>query len=77
MLAALSIQQLWGHFIFELIAVPLLDAEPAVVVTLCQLVRTGTTWHDNIITMPSDHGIILYPYCSFFHNMSLALLCWV
>ena len=34
-------------------------------------------WHDNIITLPNGHGIVLYPYCSSFHNVSLALLCWL
>jgi hypothetical protein len=61
-LAALSVQQYWGHFIFELIAVPLLDAETAVVGTLLQLARAGTTWHDNIITTLSGHGINLYHF---------------
>jgi hypothetical protein len=48
-----------------------------VVGTLLQLTWAGAVWHDNVITMPSGHGILLYPYCSSFHNVSLAVLCWV
>jgi hypothetical protein len=76
-LAALSLQEFWGRNLFYLIAAPLLDIETAAVGTVLQLTRPGAVWHDNIITMPSGHGIVLYPYCSSFHNVSLALLCWV
>jgi hypothetical protein len=76
-LAALSAQEFWGHVFFQLIATPLLRAETAVVGTILQLTRRGAMWHDNIITMMSGHAIVLYPYCSSFHNLSLALLCWV
>jgi exosortase/archaeosortase family protein len=34
-------------------------------------------WQDNIITGPSGFGILVYTGCSSFHNLSLALLCWV
>jgi hypothetical protein len=76
-LAALSVQEFWGHILFQLVAMPLLRAETAVVGTMLQLTRVGTVWYDNVITMANGHGIILYPYCSSFHNVSLALLCWV
>lgn len=76
-LAALSVQELWGHVLFDLIAAPLLNAETAVVGTMLQFTHSGTVWHDNVITTPSGHGILLYPYCSSFHNISLALLCWI
>jgi hypothetical protein len=76
-LTALSVQELWGHFFFQLVAFPLLRVETAVVGTALQLTQAGTIWHDNIITTPSGHGIRLYPYCSAFHNVSLALLCWL
>src|ERR1051325_9914735 len=59
-LAALSVQEFWGQTVFQLISFPLLQAETAVVGTLLQLTWSGTLWHDNIITMPSGHGIILY-----------------
>jgi exosortase/archaeosortase family protein len=34
-------------------------------------------WHGNIISGPSGFGIILYSGCSSFHNLSLAMLCWL
>jgi hypothetical protein len=76
-LAALSVQEFWGHVFFQLITMPLLRAETAVVGKMLQLTRGGTIWYDNMISTQSGHGIVLYPYCSSFHNLSLALLCWV
>jgi hypothetical protein len=76
-LAALSVQEFWGHLFFNLIAMPLLRAETAVVGTVLQLTHAGTMWRDNIITTASGDGIVLFPYCSSFHNVSLALLCWL
>jgi Transmembrane exosortase (Exosortase_EpsH) len=76
-LAALSIQEFWGHVFFELVTFPLLRAETAIVGTLLKVTRTGAAWKDNIITVPSGHAIIILPFCSSFHNLSLALLCWV
>jgi hypothetical protein len=76
-LAALSVQEFWGHIFFKLVAFPLLRAETAVVGTMLQAARPGTVWQDNIITGPNGYGIIVYTGCSAFHNLSLALLCWV
>ena len=76
-LAALTIQEYWGHIVFDLFALPLLRAETAVVGTLVQAVRAGTVWQGNVITGPSGFGIIVYSGCSSFHNLSLAMLCWL
>jgi hypothetical protein len=76
-LAALSVQELWGHILFNLITFPLLRAETAVVGTLMDLIRPGTVWQDNMVRAPSGFGIIIINSCSSFHNLSLALLCWV
>ena len=76
-LAALAVQQFWGHIFFSLVAFPLLRAETAVVGTMLEVTRPGTLWQDNVITGPSGYGIIIYTGCSSFHNLSLALLCWV
>ena len=75
--AALAIQEYWGHIIFDLFALPLLRAETAVVGTSVQALRAGTMWRDNVITGPSGFGIIVYSGCSSFHNLSLAMLCWL
>lgn len=76
-LAALSVQEFWGHIFFNLVAFPLLRAETAVVGTMLEAARTGTVWQDNIVTGPSGYGIVIYTGCSSFHNLSLAMLCWV
>lgn len=76
-LAALSVQALWGHIFFRLVAFPLLCAETAVVGTILGTARAGTVWQDNVITGPSGFGIVIFDECSVFHNLSLAMLCWV
>ncbi len=76
-LAALSVQELWGHILFNLITQPLLRAETAAVGTVMDLIRPGTLWHDNVVSGPSGFSIIIINSCSSFHNLSLALLCWV
>jgi hypothetical protein len=76
-LAALSVQQLWGHVLFNLIAMPLLRAEAAAVATMLDVVRPGTMSQDNVITGPNGFGLVVYAACSSFHNLSLAMLCWV
>jgi hypothetical protein len=76
-LGALSVQELWGHMLFHLLEYPLLSAETAVVGSLLEVVRAGTVWQGNVITGPDGYGIIIYEWCSAFHNLSLAMLCWV
>ena len=76
-LAALSVQELWGHILFDLITMPLLRAETAVVGTLMDAIRPGTGWHQNIVSGPNGFSIVIINSCSSFHNLSLALLCWV
>jgi exosortase/archaeosortase family protein len=76
-LAALSVQEFWGHVLFHLFAYPLLCAETAVVGTMMEAARAGTVWQNNVITGPSGYGIVVYDECSSFHNLSLAMLCWV
>lgn len=76
-LAALTIQQYWGHIVFDLFALPLLRAETAVVGSLVEALRAGTVWQGNVITAPSGFSIIVYSGCSSFHNLSLAMLCWL
>jgi exosortase/archaeosortase family protein len=76
-LAALSVQEFWGHIFFDLFALRLLRAETAVVGTILQAARTGTVWQDNLITGPSGYGVVVYSGCSSFHNLSVAMLCWL
>jgi exosortase/archaeosortase family protein len=76
-LAGLSMQQYWGHIFFYLVAIPLLDAETAAVGTILSAIRPGTVWQGNMIGGPNGFGIIIYNTCSSFHNVSLAILCWL
>jgi hypothetical protein len=76
-LAALSVQELWGPAFFHLVAVPLLFAETAVVGTILEVARAGTVWQANVITAPTGYGIVILDECSAFHNLSLAMLCWI
>jgi exosortase/archaeosortase family protein len=76
-LAALSVQELWGHIFFNLIAFHLLRAEAAAVGAVLDVLRPGTEWRDNVVTGPNGYGIMIINSCSSFHNLSLALLCWV
>jgi hypothetical protein len=74
---ALSVQEFWRHIFFDFFALPSLRAETAVVGAILQAVRSGTEWQDNVITGPSGFGIVVYSGCSSFHNLSLAMLCWL
>jgi hypothetical protein len=76
-LAALSVQELWGRLFFNLVADHLLRAEAAAVGTMLEAARPGTVWQDNTIMGPDGHGVVIIGGCSSFHNLSLALLCWV
>src|SRR5262249_48549256 len=75
--AALAVQQLWGHLLFDLVAVHLLRAEAAAVGTLLDIARPGTVWQDNLIIEPNGYRVALLAGCSSFHNLSLAMLCWL
>jgi hypothetical protein len=75
-LAALSVQEFWGHVFFNLVALPLPRAETAVVGMMLETARAGTVWQDNVITGPNGFGIMIYTGCSSFYNPSLAMLCW-
>jgi exosortase/archaeosortase family protein len=76
-LGALSVQELWGHIFFNLVTFPLLRAETAFVGTIMEALRPGTMWHDNAIRGPNGFGIVIISSCSSFHNLSLAMLCWL
>ena len=76
-LAAQAIQEFWGHVLFNLVAFPLLRAETAVVGAMLEATRPGTVWQDNIIAGPGGFGLVIHTTCSSYHNVSLALLCWI
>ncbi len=74
---ALCVQALWGPIFFSLFAFDLLRADAAIVGAALDATRSGYTWHDNIISSSQGHEIAVYSACSSFHNVSLAVLCWV
>jgi exosortase/archaeosortase family protein len=76
-LAGLAVQQYWGRILFNFVAFPLLRFETTAVGTILAAVQPGTVWQDNMITGPNGFGIVVYDACSSFHNVSLAVLCWV
>ena len=76
-LAALSVQALWGHIFFNLIALHLLRVETAAVGFMLEMAGAGTSWKGNVITGPTGFGLAIFASCSSFHNLSSALLCWV
>jgi exosortase/archaeosortase family protein len=76
-LAALSVQELWGQVLFGFVALPLLRAEAAVVGTLLEAARPGTMWYHNTIIGPDGFGVVIAAPCSSFHNLSLAMLVWL
>jgi hypothetical protein len=76
-LAALALQELWGPLLFNLLAVHLVRVEAAVISTLLEVARPGTAWQDNIITEPNGYRVVILAGCSSFHNLSLAMLCWL
>jgi len=76
-LGALSVNEFWARVVFKLLAFDLLRADTALVGSAMAMTHTGVDWHDNIITMPSGHSVEVLAGCSSFHNLSLALLCWV
>ncbi len=76
-LGALAVQAFWGRGLFNLFAADLLRADAAVVGAVVAAMHEGVTRHDNVILLASGHGIEVLSGCSSFHNVSLALLCWV
>lgn len=75
-LLALTMNGLWGPKFFDVFSLPLLRLDAAAVGWSLSLISPNVTWSDTIITAPGQ-TIGLYGPCSAFHNLSLALLCWV
>jgi hypothetical protein len=75
-LAALSVQQFWAYFFFDIFGSQLLRIETAAVGMMLHATRPGTVWYDNVITAPNGYGIVVYGGCSSFQNLCLAFLCW-
>lgn len=75
-LGALCAQSLWGPTLFSFFSVEILRVEAALVGVALDMTQSGFVWHDNVI-LTQDHSIEIYTGCSSFHNVSLAVLCWI
>ena len=75
-LAALSVQSLWGPTLFSLFTVYILRADAALVGVALKLTQGGFDWHENVIST-QGFTVGIYNGCSSFHNISLAALCWM
>ena len=76
-LLALTLNGFWGPKLFNVFAYPLLRLDAALVGSLLALTQPGMDWNATIVGQPSGHSILIFGPCSSFHNISLALLCWV
>ncbi|MGQ0456051.1 MAG: archaeosortase/exosortase family protein [Hyphomicrobium sp.] len=76
-LAALSGNGLWGPLFFHTFSDELLKADAALVGTALSFTHPEIVWQGTMIGKPNQHVIVVASACSSFHNISLALLCWV
>ena len=76
-LLAIASQQFWGHLVLGVLAPELVRIDAAMVGEIMTHTVAGSTWHDNIITAPNGHSIVVLEGCSSFANASTALLAWV
>jgi exosortase/archaeosortase family protein len=73
---ALATQLFWGRLLFELIAVPVEIADARLAAGLLALLQHAVSLDDNLLNN-GGRQIAIYEACTSFHNISLALLCWV
>jgi exosortase/archaeosortase family protein len=74
---ALFAQQAIVPSLFALIGPVLTQFDAMLVGSSVKLTIAGAAWQGNIIAIPSGHAIEIAPQCCSFHNVSLAVLCWV
>jgi exosortase/archaeosortase family protein len=73
---ALATQLFWGRLLFELIAFQTEIADAHLAAGLLALMHRTVQLDNNIISTASQQ-IAIYDGCTSFHNISLALLCFV
>jgi len=76
-LLALAVNGLWGPFFFDVFAIQLLRVDAALVGAALSLTQPNVSWHETVIEPTDGPSLFIAPPCSSFHNVSLALLCWV
>ncbi|MFN0219989.1 MAG: hypothetical protein ACKVP4_14395 [Hyphomicrobium sp.] len=76
-LMALSANGLWGPAFFHIFSNELLRADAALVGFSLSYTHPDIQWQGTMIGKPGQHVIVVAAPCSSFHNISLAILCWV
>lgn len=75
-LAAFATNGLWGPLLFKYVGSAILQFDAALVAQVLEHSGQLRQFNDNIVTT-SAGGVTIFEQCSSFHNLSLALLCWV
>jgi len=73
---ALATQLFWGRLLFELIAFQIEIVDAHLAAGLLALMHRAVQLDNNIVSTASQQ-IAIYEGCTSFHNISLALLCFV
>ncbi len=73
---ALTLQAIWGPWLFALTASEILRVETFVVGSLLHLLSPAVVWNGSVFVAPDAHSIIVIEGCSAFANILLAMLCW-
>jgi hypothetical protein len=70
---ALTVPMLWSSLLFQLFARPILTIDASIASLILNTDRIG-----NVFGYADGSGhLVVYPGCSSFANLSLALLCWI
>jgi hypothetical protein len=75
--AAVAVQAVWAPLVFSKISFLLLQIDAGVVGWLVSQFVPGASWSGTVVNTPSGHNVEITSSCASFHNLSLALLCWV
>ena len=76
-LLALASHQLWSPMVFGLFSPEFVKLDAFMVGHLVTSTVSGSSLHDNVITVSSGHSIAVLEGCSSFANVSASLLAWV
>jgi exosortase/archaeosortase family protein len=72
-LLAVTVPMLWSRLLFQYFAKLILDIDASLVSLLLGSPRVG-----NVVRFADDSGsLLILPYCSSLHNVSLTILTWV
>ncbi|WP_158926213.1 archaeosortase/exosortase family protein [Acidisphaera sp. S103] len=75
--AAIAVQAVVAPFVFTKVAPFLLPLDAAAAGFLLSMILPGASWSGTVIHSINGHSVVVLAGCSSFHNLSLAMLCWV